>query len=66
MSNEGRIATWDEREPEIFLGRRRDDGDRRQGDRRQGDRRQGDRRRGERLAGGVPLGRASRPERRSG
>ena len=60
MSNEVRIATWAEREPEIFLGRRRDDADRRQGDRRQGDRR-----RGERLAGEVPLGRASRPERRS-
>ena len=39
-------TTWAEREPELFIGRRKSDRDRRQGDRRQGDRRRGDRRRG--------------------
>ena len=48
MVIEARMTTWAEREPDVFLARRKQDRDRRQGDRRQGDRRQGDRHQGER------------------
>jgi hypothetical protein len=39
-----RVATWAEREPEVFIGRRKDDGDRRFGERRRPERRAADRR----------------------
>lgn len=56
MRSDIRVATWAEREPERFIGRRRDDGDRRGGDRRRGERRQGDRRSAARA--GLHLGTA--------
>ena len=56
MSTEGRITTWAEREPEIFLARRRDDGDRRYRERRQGERRGSDRRSTDAPGGGSGPG----------
>lgn len=41
---EGRVATWAEREPEVFIGRREADKDRRVEDRRRPERRRVDRR----------------------
>ncbi len=44
MEIQGRVATWAEREPEVFIARRSSDTDRRAGERRRPERRQRDRR----------------------
>jgi hypothetical protein len=41
---QSRVASWAEREPEVFIGRRSADTDQRAGERRRPERRQGDRR----------------------
>lgn len=38
---EAQITTWAEREPDLFLARRKEDKERRQGERRRHDRRRG-------------------------
>jgi len=41
---QSRVASWAEREPEVFIGRRSADTDRRAGERRRPEQRQSDRR----------------------
>jgi hypothetical protein len=41
---EARRTTWEQREPDLLIGRRQTDRDRRAGERRHGERREGDRR----------------------
>ncbi len=41
MHTDGSVTTWAEREPEVFIGRRESDGDRRIVERRRSDRRVG-------------------------